>query len=175
MASALKNLSKYDDSTLPAAAGLKIGIAVSEWNHEITHALYEGCFDTLVKLGVLPEDIETIQVPGAFELPTGAKLLLSHRQLDAVICIGCIIKGETKHNEYISNAVATGLVGLSVATGIPCIFGVLTPDTPEQAKDRAGGKYGNKGVEAAVTAIRMASLKNELKRPKKSVGFRTGQ
>lgn len=175
MASALKNLSQYDDSTLPSAEGLKFGIVVSEWNQEITHALYEACFDTLVKHGAKPEDIETIQVPGAFELPSGAKLLLSNFKLDAVVCIGCVIKGETKHDEYISNAVATGLMGLGVASGIPCIFGVLTPNTYEQAKERAGGKHGNKGVEGAVTAIRMAALKYEVKKPAKSVGFRTGQ
>ncbi len=175
MASALKNLSQYDDSNLPSAEGMKFGIVVSEWNRDITHALYEGCFETLVKHGATPNDIQTIQVPGAFELPAGAKLLLSNHKLDAVISIGCVIKGETKHDEYIANAVATGLMGLGIASGIPCIFGVLTPNTHEQAKERAGGKHGNKGVEAAVTAIRMAALKSEVKRPSKSVGFRTGQ
>ncbi len=174
MASALKNLSQYDEQSLPSAGGMKFGIVVSEWNHEITHALYEACYDTLVKQGANPDDIQTIQVPGAFELPAGAKLLLSNFKVDAVICLGCVIKGETKHDEYISNAVATGLMGLGIASGIPCIFGVLTPNTHEQAQARAGGKHGNKGVEAAVSAIRMAALKNEIKRPSKSVGFRTG-
>lgn len=174
MASALKNLSAYDDNSLPTAEGMKFGIVVAEWNQDITHALYEGCYDTLVKHGANPDDIETIQVPGAFELPAGAKLLLSNFKLDAVICIGCVIKGETKHDEYISNAVATGLMGLGVATGIPCIFGVLTPNNHQQAKERAGGKHGNKGVEAAVTAIRMAALKNDIKKPAKSVGFKMG-
>lgn len=175
MASAMKNLSEYDDSTIPSAKGLRIGIVLSEWNREITHALYQGCIATLEKHGADKDDIETIQVPGTFELPTGAKFLLSNKKLDAVICIGCVIKGETKHDEYISNAVATGLVGLGIASGTPCIFGVLTPNTHEQALERAGGKHGNKGVEAAVTAIRMAALKNEIKRPASSLGFKTNQ
>ena len=117
------------------------------------------------------ENIHLIQVPGSFELPVGAKMLMTRHKLDAVICLGCVIKGETSHNEYINNAVAIGLTQLSMASGIPCIFGVLTPDNEQQAKDRAGGKYGNKGTEAAITAIRMAALKEELKQAKKSIGF----
>ncbi len=171
MASALSNLSKYDDSTLPDASSFTIGIVVSEWNSEITHALYEGCVETLKKHGVTDENLRTIQVPGTFELPFGAKLLAGSRKLDAVICLGCVIKGETKHDEYLSQAVATGLTGLSIAANIPCIFGVLTPNNMEQALDRAGGKHGNKGVEAAVTALRMASLKRELSKPAHRIGY----
>lgn len=172
MASALKNLSDYDASTLPSAEPLKFGIVVSEWNKDITHALYEGCYDTLIQHGAKEENIHTIQVPGAFELPAGARLLAGAENCDAIICLGCVIQGETKHNEYINNAVATGLVNLSLAASRPCIYGVLTPDTEEQAKDRAGGKHGNKGVEAAQTAIRMAQLRKEIgKGGKKSIGF----
>lgn len=170
MASALKNLSTYDESSIPSAREMKFGVVVAEWNAKITHALYEGCFDTLVKHGADPDNIHTIQVPGSFELPTGARLLQSRYKLDAIICLGCVIKGETSHNEYINNAVATGLTNMSLASGQPVIFGVLTPNTEEQALERAGGKHGNKGVEAAVTAIRMAALKQQLAENTK-IGF----
>lgn len=170
MASALKNLSNYDENTIPSAENMSFGIVVAEWNAEITHALYEGCFDTLTKHGVKEENIHTIQVPGSFELPTGARLLAVKYKVDAVICLGCVIKGETKHDEYISNAVAMGLTNLSLASGQPFIFGVLTPNNEAQARDRAGGKHGNKGVEAAVSAIRMAALRKEMS-VKTKIGF----
>ncbi len=171
MASALKNLSEYDDQSLPDITNLKFGIVVSEWNKEITHALYEGCYDTLIKHGAATDNIYTTQVPGAFELPVGAKMLAGRHRLDAVICIGCVIKGETSHNDYINTAVAHGLTTLSIASGKPMIYGVLTPNDQQQAVDRSGGKYGNKGVEAAITAIRMGALKEELKTASKGIGF----
>jgi 6,7-dimethyl-8-ribityllumazine synthase len=171
MASALKNLSTYDDTNLPDATEMTFGIVVADWNKDITHALYEGCYDTLVKHGVKPENIHTAQVPGAFELPTGARILAGREKLDGLICLGCVIKGETQHDEYINNAVATGLMTLSVSTGKPFIFGVLTPNTHEQAVDRSGGKHGNKGVEAAVTALRMVALKQEKPEGKRFIGF----
>ena len=163
MASALKNLSSYDEKTIPSAENKSFGIVVAEWNAAITHALYEGCFDKA-------ENIHTIQVPGSFELPTGARLMAVKYKLDAVICLGCVIKGETKHDEYISNAVAMGLINLSLDSGQPFIFGVLTPNNEEQARDRAGGKHGNKGVEAAVSAIRMAALRKDMT-GKTKIGF----
>lgn len=171
MSSALKNLSEYDEASMPSAAEMTFGIVVAEWNARITHALYEACFDTLVQHGALAENIHTIQVPGAFELPTGARIMNSRYTVDAVICLGCVIKGETSHNEYINNAVAQGLVSLGIATGKPFVFGVLTPNDEQQALERAGGKHGNKGVEAAVTAIRMAALKKEKPEGKKVIGF----
>lgn len=171
MASALKNLSSYDEDSVPSAADLRFGIVVSEWNAAITHALYEGCYDTLVAHGAPESEIHTIQVPGSFELTAGAKLLIANKKVDAVICLGCVIRGETKHNEYINQAVANGLTNLGMATSRPCIFGVLTPDTEEQARERAGGKHGNKGVEAAVTAIRMAHLAKQLSNTEKRIGF----
>jgi 6,7-dimethyl-8-ribityllumazine synthase len=171
MASASKNLSTYDDSNIPSAEPFTFGIVVSEWNTEVTHALYEACFETLSQHGALAENIHAIQVPGSFELPAGAKMLAGSRRFDAVICLGCVIKGETRHDEYINQAVATGLTGLSIGSGIPFIFGLLTVNDEQQAKDRAGGKHGNKGVEAAVTAIRMAALRKELSKPSKSIGF----
>lgn len=172
MASALKNLSSYDEDNMPSAAELSFGIVVSDWNTEITHALYEGCVDTLIKHGAKEDNIHTIQVPGAFELPAAARLLAGRHNCDALICLGCVIKGETSHNEYINMAVAQGLTNLSIATGRPYIFGLLTPNDQQQALDRAGGKYGNKGVEAATTAIRMATLKKDLQGSGKGmIGF----
>ena len=171
MASALKNLSIYDDTNIPDGADFRIGIVVADWNKDITHALYEGCAETLAKHGVTAEHTHVVQVPGTFELPSAARILAGREKLDAVICIGCVIKGETQHDEYINNAVAQGLVNLSIATGKPFIFGVLTPNTHEQAVDRAGGKYGNKGVEAAVTGLRMAALYREKPEGKKGIGF----
>jgi len=171
MSSALKNLSQYDDSSIPPADELHFGIIVAEWNAHITHALYEGCYDTLVKHGAKQENIHTMQVPGSFELPAGARILSGKQPVDATICLGCVIKGETNHNEYINQAVATGLINLSIASGKPFIFGLLTTDNEQQALDRAGGQHGNKGLEAAVTAIRMAALKKGGKEGKKPIGF----
>ena len=158
MASALKNLSEYNEASIPSGAGYKVGVVVAEWNKDITYPLFEGCYDTLIKHGVAESDIKSIQVPGTFELPTAARLIAESGEYDAVVCIGCVIKGETKHDEYINNAVANGLVQLTVQYNMPFIFGVLTPNTHDQAVDRSGGKYGNKGVEAAVTALRMLDL-----------------
>lgn len=171
MASALSNLSTYDASNVPDATDLRIGIVVADWNKDITHALYEGCYDTLIKHGAQADHLHTVQVPGTFELPAAARILAGREKLDAVICIGCVIKGETKHDEYINQAVSQGLINLSIATGKPYIFGVLTPNTHQQAVDRAGGKYGNKGVEAAVTAIRMGTLYRSAQTGKKTIGF----
>jgi 6,7-dimethyl-8-ribityllumazine synthase len=171
MASAIKNLSVYDESNMPPATGLSFGIVVSDWNPDITHALYEGCMATLLKHGASEDDLRTVQVPGSFELPVGAKILAGSKRFDAIICLGCVIKGETQHDEYISHAVATGLTHLSIASGIPCIFGVLTPNDHQQALDRAGGRHGNKGVEAAATAIRMAALRRDVAKPTSKIGY----
>ncbi|MEO1514885.1 MAG: 6,7-dimethyl-8-ribityllumazine synthase [Bacteroidota bacterium] len=171
MASALKNLSEYDESKLPSAEELTFGIVVSDYHSNITYALYEACYDTLIKHGAKAENIHTAQSPGTFELPVAAKILATQHKADAVICLGCVIQGETKHNDYINNAVATALANMSIASGKPFIFGVLTPNTEQQALDRAGGKHGNKGVEAAIAALRMASLKKELSNRKVTIGF----
>ena len=173
MASTLKNLSTYNDQNVPSAKEMTFGIVVAEWNEHITHALFEGCLETLKKHGAVEEDIHIAQVPGAFELPIGARLLANrYPAVDAVICLGCVIKGETKHDEYINLSVANGLQNLSLAISKPFIFGLLTPNSEEQALDRAGGKHGNKGVEAAITAIRMAALRQEFTGSKKGkIGF----
>ena len=172
MASALQNLSTYDESALPDMSPFTFAIVVAEWNKDITHALYEGCYDTLIKHGVNPNRIITEQVPGTFEL-TSAAHALSSLKPDAVICLGCVIKGDTSHDEYINQAVAWGLTELSLKSGKPHIFGLLTVNTEEQALERAGGKHGNKGVEAAQTAIRMAALKKTPVRGsgKRPIGF----
>ncbi len=170
MSSKNKNLSN-SNGEIPSGAGLKIGVVVSDWNEEITHSLYDACIKSLLEHGVDKAEIRTVHVPGTFELPVGAKILLGEENFNAVICLGCVIKGETKHDEYISTAVANGLVNLGVLSGKPIIFGVLTPNTMEQALERAGGKYGNKGVEAAVTAIKMASIKKSFKAAKTKIGF----
>ncbi len=156
---------------LPDAGKCKIGIVVSEWNGDITTSLLKACQDTLKKNAIQKENIFTVYVPGSFELPTGARIIDDQHNCDAVICLGCIIKGETRHDEYISNAVATGLVQLGVLRTKPFIFGVLTPNTLEQARERAGGKVGNKGEEAAIAALKMLRMKASLHSNKKSIGF----
>lgn len=171
MASSIQNLSAALTQDVPSAKGLKFGIVRSEWNTEITSALLKGCFDYLIEKGASEDDIKCIDVPGTYELPMGAKILMGTEKYDAIICIGCVIKGETKHDEYISNAAANAIAQLGILSSNPVIFGVLTPNNMEQALDRSGGKHGNKGVEAAATAIKMAILKNENKNMKKSIGF----
>jgi len=148
-----------------------IGIVWSKWNEEITKALKDGCIDTLKSHGIKDDGLILVEVPGAFELPYGAKLLLGQQNVDAVICIGCVIKGETKHDEYINKAVAQSISMLSLTASKPVIYGVLTPNDKQQALDRAGGKYGNKGDEAAITAIEMIHLSEQLPKTKQSIGF----
>ena len=153
-----KNLSSYDPSLIPPAGNLKIAIVVSEWNDQVTGQLARGAQETLIKHGVNPSNLLIKQVPGSFELPLAARMLIESNPLDAVILIGCVIRGETPHFDLISQAVAHGCMQLGLDTGIPVIFGVLTTNNLDQALDRAGGKHGNKGTEAAVTAIKMASF-----------------
>lgn len=171
MASKDKNLSVPALQTRPLEKA-KIGIVTAAWNQDITFALRDACIGELKNHGCTDEDLMSIEVPGAFELPVAAKILLANHKLDAVICLGCVIKGETKHDEYISNAVAGGIMTLSVMSGKPVIFGVLTPNDRQQALDRAGGKHGNKGTEAALTAISMIHLASDVKNAEKQkIGF----
>ena len=172
MATALKNLNESNSEPNGNYSHNKIGVVVSEWNEEITSKLLNGAMESLKKYGVWESNIEVILVPGSFELTFGAQKLAQKEEIDGVITLGCVIKGETSHNEYINSAVAQGLTNMGIATGRPFIFGLLTPNDEQQAIDRAGGKYGNKGVEAATTAIRMAALKEELKSAgKQSIGY----
>ncbi len=152
----------FDPAKLPDGSGMEIAVVTAEWNAEITHALRDACLYTLVECGVPESSITSIMVPGAFELPIGAKMLLEYRLPDAVICLGCVIKGETRHDDYIATAVAKGIMDVALETDTPVIFGVLTTENEAQARDRAGGKHGNKGVEAAITAIKMVTLAMEL-------------
>jgi 6,7-dimethyl-8-ribityllumazine synthase len=161
---ATKNLSDHVKTVIPSAKGMKFGIVVSEWNNEITDSLKEGAINTLKKYGAKDEDIYISFVPGSFELPLGGQFFAEYRNPDAVILLGCVIQGETRHFDFICQGVTKGTVDLNLKYNIPFIFGVLTTATLDQAKDRAGGKLGNKGDEAAISAIKMASLKKEMKK-----------
>ncbi|MCE9539546.1 MAG: 6,7-dimethyl-8-ribityllumazine synthase [Bacteroidetes bacterium] len=159
MSSALKNLSDFNHTTIPNGAGMRIGIVVAEWNIEVTGALRDGAIKTLLDNGVIENDIIVKYVPGSFELTFGAQLLCEDKSIDCAICLGCVIQGETRHFDFICDAVAQGVTNVSLKYNKPVIFGLLTPNTLQQAQDRAGGKHGNKGDEAAITAIKMVSLK----------------
>jgi 6,7-dimethyl-8-ribityllumazine synthase len=158
---AQRNLSEVE-SCVPSAEGMRFGIVVSDYNSDITEALYDGVNRTLIKYGASPEDIIKKYVPGGFELTLGAQYMAEYTDVDAIICLGCIIKGETYHFNYICDSITRGLTQLNLDYSIPFIFGVLTTDTYEQAKERAGGKRGNKGDEAASAAIRMVALHREM-------------
>ena len=157
MATANNNLSKYDVSRVPDGKNSRIALVVSEWNEEITEALFQGAKNTLIDHNVLNKNIVRIDVPGSFELIYGANSA-QRMDFDAIIAIGCIIQGETRHFEFISNAVAQGIKDLNINGKAPVVFCVLTDETIEQSIARSGGDKGNKGVEAAFTALRMTSL-----------------
>ncbi len=159
MATSLKNLSDHDPAEIPDGSSMKFGIVVSEWNEPVTSALLEGAMTTLQKHGVSREKISVLTVPGSFELPYGARIVAEQRSPDAVICLGCVIQGETPHFDFICQSVARGITELNMDYEIPFIFGVLTTLNLQQAEDRSGGKYGNKGDEAAITALKMAALR----------------
>ncbi len=155
MASSEKNLSSYSRSNIPEIDKKVFAIVVSEWNEAVTEAMYEGALNTLLENGVSRENIIRKTVPGSFELSLAAQWMAQRDEVDAVICIGCVIQGETRHFDFICDAVAHGLTQVGLKYDKPVIFGVLTPNTQQQALDRAGGKHGNKGDEAAITAVKM--------------------
>lgn len=155
MASNQKNLSDYSNKNVKDISSSKFAVVVSEWNEEVTESLYSGVYSTLLEHGASKENIIKKNVPGTFELSLGAQWMAEHEDIDAVICLGCVIQGETRHFDFICDAVAQGITNVSLKFNKPVIFGVLTPNTQKQALDRAGGKYGNKGDEAAITAIKM--------------------
>ncbi len=157
---ATKDLSEYNPELVPDAAGMKFGIVVAEWNPEITMALAKGATETLLKHGAAESNIKIKYVPGSFELPLGAQLFAEHDNVDAIIVLGCVIQGETRHFDFICQGVTQGIMDLNLKYDKPFIFGLLTTGNQQQALDRAGGKHGNKGDEAAVTAIKMVHLKN---------------
>jgi 6,7-dimethyl-8-ribityllumazine synthase len=156
---ATKDLSQYDFNSVPSAENMKFGIVVAEWNPEVTFALANGAIETLKKHGAKDDNIILKHVPGSFELPLGAQFLAEYGNVDAVIILGCVIQGETRHFDYICEGVTQGTKDLNLKYNKPFIFGLLTTNNQQQALDRAGGKHGNKGDEAAVTAIKMLDLK----------------
>ena len=158
MATENKNLSNYDKNTIPNAKDFRFGIVVSEWNNNITDNLFKGAVDTLIEHGALTDNIISWHVPGSYELIYGSKKMQEHK-VDAVIAIGCVIQGETKHFDFVCEAVSAGIKDLNVLHDTPVIFCVLTDNEMQQSIDRSGGKHGNKGVEAAVAAIKMAVLR----------------
>ncbi len=162
MATENKNLSQYDKNTIPNTKGLRFGIVVSEWNDNITSGLYNGALQALLENNVPQQDIVTWYVPGSFELVYGSKKMIQTQNVDAVIAIGSVIQGETKHFDFVCEAVSQGIKDLNVQTDVPVVFCVLTDNTMQQAIDRSGGKHGNKGTEAAIVAIRMAYLKTSV-------------
>ena len=159
---ATKNLSEYDIKSIPSAENMKFGIVVAEWNYEVTGALAQGTVDTLKKHGAKDENISIKHVPGTFELTLGAQFYAEYSDVDAVIVLGCVIQGETRHFDFICQGVTQGITDLNIKYNMPFIFGVLTTDNQQQALDRAGGKLGNKGDEAAVTAIKMVQLHKDM-------------
>lgn len=159
MATVNKNLSHYDKNTVPNAKDLRFGIVVSEWNEDITSGLYNGAIEALLENGAGEDNIVTWQVPGSFELIYGSKRMIETQKVDTVIAIGSVIQGETKHFDFVCEAVAQGIKDLNVQTDVPVVFCVLTDNTLQQAIDRSGGIHGNKGTEAAIVAIRMAELR----------------
>jgi 6,7-dimethyl-8-ribityllumazine synthase len=152
------NLSDYDPTAVPDGSGYRIAVVAAEWNPEVTNAMLNGAVDTLREHGVEEDNINVYRVPGTFELPTVAEQILNRTRVDAVICIGCVIQGETRHFEFICQAVSQGLTNVAIKHDRPVIFSVLTCNTMQQALDRAGGKHGNKGIEGAITALKMIAL-----------------
>lgn len=159
MATENKNLSQYDKNVIPSAKDFRFGIVVSEWNDTITDGLFNGAAEALLDCGALDENIIRWNVPGSFELIYGAKKMIETQRPDVVIVIGCVIKGETQHFEFVCEGVTQGIKDLNVTTDIPVIFCVLTDNNQQQSIDRSGGKHGNKGTEAAIAAIKMAYLR----------------
>ena len=158
MATINKNLSVYDKATIPNANGLRFGIVVSEWNSEITEGLFSGALEALIDCGAVKTDILRWNVPGSFELTYGSKKMIETQKVDAIIAIGSVIQGETKHFDFVCEATAQGIKDLNVTLNVPVIFCVLTDNNIQQSIDRSGGKHGNKGTEAAIAAIKMAVL-----------------
>ena len=159
---ATTDLSAYDKASIPNGKQFRFGIVVSEWNDKITEGLFQGAFDTFIDCGVQKENIVRWNVPGSFELIYGCKKMQqSYDMLDAVIAVGSVIQGQTKHFDFVCEGVTQGIKDLNIQSDIPVIFCVLTDNTMQQAIDRSGGQHGNKGVEAAVAAIKMAQLRKD--------------
>lgn len=157
------NLSEYNPDFIPTLKETKIAILVSEWNTDVTFALRDGAIETLIKHGIHKEDILIKYVPGSFELPIAAEMVYrTHDEIDGIICLGCVIQGETRHFDFICDAVSNGVMNVAINYSSPVIFGVLTTNDMQQAVDRSGGKHGNKGVEAAIACIKMIAFERSL-------------
>ena len=171
MATAHSNLSEYDIETVPNGAGQKIGIVVSEWNPQITLALLDGAKQTLLKHNIAEEDILIHYVPGAFELPLGAQWLFENTQIDAAICIGVVIQGDTKHFDYVCEGTTRGIMDVGLRFSKPNLFCLLTDMNMQQSIDRSGGKHGNKGIECAVACLKMLGLRTRITGSRSKLGF----
>lgn len=158
------DLSSYHKESLPDAGNMRIGIVVSEWNSEITSNLLQGCQQALADVGMTLDKIKIIHVPGSFELPFGAQMMLENHSLEAVICLGSVVRGETPHFDFVCQTCADGVKDVALKYNKPVIFGVLTDNNIEQARDRSGGRLGNKGVEAAITAVKMVATQRRLEK-----------
>ncbi len=163
-----KDLSQFD-SPLPSADDMKFGIVVSEWNREVTESLLRGAVRTLRSAGCAEHNILIKYVPGTFELPLGAQFFAEYTDVDAVIALGCVIQGDTRHFDFICQGTTQGIMQLQITWNMPIIFGVLTTNDMQQALDRAGGKHGNKGDEAAATAVNMVKLQNEMEQSAENI------
>ena len=159
---ATRNLSENNAADIPDGKDMRFAVVVSDWNREVTWSLLEGAVSTLKSHGVAEDEIIIKHVPGSFELTLGAQWIAEYDDVDGVICLGCVIQGETPHFTYVCQGVTQGITQLNLEYNIPFIFGVLTTNTQQQALDRSGGKLGNKGVEAAIAALRMAALQKEM-------------
>ena len=164
MATENKNLSAYNIDEVPNGADFKIGIVVSEWNHNITGNLLQGAVDALVKNGVNKNNIEIVYCPGTYELPLTAQLLLENTNVDGIIAIGSVIQGETRHFDFVCEATAQGVKDVGLKYNKPVIFCVLTDNTMQQAIDRSGGRHGNKGIECAIACLKMVDIKHSLEK-----------
>ncbi|WP_299061101.1 6,7-dimethyl-8-ribityllumazine synthase [uncultured Polaribacter sp.] len=167
---ATTDLSYYDKTTIPNAKSFRFGIVVSEWNPEITGNLQKGAIETLLDCGATKDNIISWEVPGSFELVYGCKKMIKSQQVDAIIAIGNVIQGQTKHFDFVCEGVTQGIVDLNIKYDIPVIFSVLTDNTKQQSLERSGGIHGNKGIECAVAAVKMAALKN-IDTKTESIGF----
>jgi len=163
MATVHQNLSEYDKDKVPDGKNMKVGIVVSEWNNEITSSLLKGAMDAFLEHGVQHQNICIEWVPGAFELPLGAQYLLEADQdIDGILCLGCVIQGETKHFDFVCEGASQGIMDTSLKYNKPVTFGVLTDNNIQQSKDRSGGKHGNKGIECAISTMKMIDLKSRI-------------
>ena len=171
MATVNKNLSDYNFDDVPSAGGMTFGIVVAEWNSNITEGLFKGAKEALLACGCKDVDIIRKNVPGSFELPLAAQFFFESTEVDAVICLGSVIQGETKHFDYVCQSTALGIKDVSLKYNKPVIFGVLTDNTMQQAIDRSGGKHGNKGIECAISCLKMIELNKDISSPDKKIGF----